>query len=139
MKLEAARAGVRVLAANAGVLAQVTGDLAGLGRAGPVAARAHTGKVLNSAQAVELTMEETEPVTRVRAAADIGAEVLAEVAGFWARAGDIAREGLARLEAGAGAAGERRMPRQATGSRSSSDNRRIGVVFGVGLDLLGVF
>ncbi|HEU5040340.1 MAG TPA: hypothetical protein VFT84_05950, partial [Gemmatimonadales bacterium] len=53
---------------------------------------------LTSAQAVELTTQEAEPVDRAMAAADIGAEVLGEVASFWGWARDLAHEGLARLE-----------------------------------------
>ena len=98
-KLDSAHAGVRVLAANARVLAQVMGDLAEWGVQGRLRLARTLAKVLTSAQTVDLTMEDTEPVGRAQAAADIGAEVLAEVAGFWAGATDIAREGLARLEA----------------------------------------
>jgi hypothetical protein len=97
-KLESARAGVQTLTTNAGVLAQLMGELAEWGMQGRLRLARTLAKVITSGQAVDLTMEEAEPAERARAAADIGAEVLAEVAGFWSGAREIAREGLARLE-----------------------------------------
>jgi hypothetical protein len=99
-KLESARAGLRVLTANAGVLAGLAGDLAEWGERGRVNLARTLARALTSAQAVELTLTvgEAEPIVKAQAAADIGAEVLAEVAGFWAGAREMVRDRLARLE-----------------------------------------
>lgn len=97
-RLEAARAGMRVITENAGVLAGLLGDLAEFGKQGRVRLARGLARVLASAQAVDLSLDEVEPLVRAQAAADIGAEVLAEVAGFWAGAREIARDRLARLE-----------------------------------------
>jgi len=97
-RLESARAGVGVLAANAGVLADLLADLAAWGAEARTRLARTLAKVLTSAEAVDLTVEEVEPIARAQAAADIGAEVLAEADRFWAGAQEIVRVRLARLE-----------------------------------------
>lgn len=97
-RLESVRAGLRVFAANAGVLADLLDDLAEWGAEGRSRLARSLATVLASAQAVDLTLHEVEPVARAQAAADIGAAVLAEVDRFWAGAREIARDRLARLE-----------------------------------------
>jgi hypothetical protein len=98
VKLESARAGLGVLTANAAVLAGLMQDLAELGERGRVRLARTLAKVLTSAQAVELTVHDTEPLARARAAADIGAEILGDVAGFWTAVQEIVVAWLARLE-----------------------------------------
>ena len=97
-QLESARAGLGMLAAHAGVLASLLADLAEWAGQGRGRLARTLAKVLTSAQAVELTLDDTEPGARAQAAADIGAQVLAEVAAFWEGGGEIVRDRLARLE-----------------------------------------
>lgn len=99
-RLATAGGKLEALAHNASELGAAWASLADLADEGRAAVARALARVLRSAQAVELTVGETEPVDRARAAADIGAEVLAEVDGFWAGALGLVRDGVGRLDDG---------------------------------------
>lgn len=92
---------LETLAHNAIQLGAVWSHLADRAEEGRAAVAGALARVMRSAQAVELIVGETGPADQARAAADIGAEVLAEVDRFWAEALGLVRDGVRRLDDGA--------------------------------------
>lgn len=97
-RLDATRASQDLLASSACFIADYLEDLAAWVARGRLSLAYRLGAVLSSAEAVTLTVGEELPTVHAEAAAEIGAEVLAEADAFWTGALDISRDWSSRLE-----------------------------------------